>query len=220
MAVSAYKRIPSVQKVLSSLIRAEGWWFDWTRGVTTTGEAALSTLTLAGSPRDGFEYVPTRPAPTRRALRELPIRDHSDYTFIDLGSGKGRVLLIAAEFPFRTVLGVEFAMELHCIAQSNERRFKGSRRKCEQIESIHANAKDFQFPDENLVVYLFNPFPLAVMDRVLGNLYTSLIRCPRELFIILVFPELAPLLDTTAWLHLEVETKRHRIYRAVPAKSL
>ncbi len=42
-----------------------------------------------------------------------------DFTFIDLGSGKGRVLLMASEYPFQKIIGVEFMPELHRAAQKN-----------------------------------------------------------------------------------------------------
>jgi hypothetical protein len=57
-------------------------------------------------------------------LRDLPIPDVSGYTFIDMGSGKGRMLLLAAEPPFRRIIGVEFASDLDALARSNVKTYR------------------------------------------------------------------------------------------------
>jgi tRNA G46 methylase TrmB len=67
-------------------------------------------------------YGPVRVANAHAALRDLPLVHtqnggagggaYSQYTFIDVGSGKGRVLFVAAEYPFRKVIGVEFQMPI------------------------------------------------------------------------------------------------------------
>ena len=97
--------------------QAEGWWFDATRHVQTSGWVFLSGLTLAGAGAAtgpaGSDYLPVRPAVARQAIARLPIQNHADYAFVDLGSGKGRMLLVAADYPFRAIHGIEFALELH-----------------------------------------------------------------------------------------------------------
>lgn len=94
----------------------------------------------------------------------------TDFTFIDLGSGKGRVLLMASEYPFRRIVGVELLPELHAIAQRNLDRLTDAAR----IELVLADARDFEFPNEPLVVFLFNPFPVFVLRAVMENLRRSM----------------------------------------------
>jgi hypothetical protein len=174
----------------------------------------LSGLTLAGRIEEGCNYVPTLPYRIKRILREIPIQDHSQFTFIDFGSGKGRVLFVAAEYPYRRIQGVEFARELHLQAQENLRTFSGWKQQCARIESVYMDASDFEFPEDNLVLYFFNPFTASIMRRVLGNLRSSLDRNPREVFLVSVyFDEFAPLLDSLPWLHVVRHTYRYRIYR-------
>ncbi len=194
---------------------AEGLWFDWTRHVQTSGQALLSEMKLAGSADDGFMYLPARVASIRRAFAAISTLDHSAFTFVDLGSGKGRTLLVAAEYPFRRIVGVEFAQELHEQAESNVRRHNGLRCKCGNIELVHADAQEYQIPEDNLVLFLFNPFPGNVLDRVLSNLEYSLRQCPRQVFLIYLFPEYAAQVDLVAWLSLVEATRRYRIYRAL-----
>ena len=72
----------------------EDWWFDRSRHVDTSGLAPKPDPSrVVGEVRDSNIYGPVRAANAHAAIRDLPIRDFSEYTFIDIGSGKGRVLL-------------------------------------------------------------------------------------------------------------------------------
>jgi hypothetical protein len=69
----------------------------------------------------GRQYQPTDPSLFREIVSGLRI-EYSEFTFIDLGSGKGRALLLASEFPFRRIVGIELLPELHTIAKQNVRQ--------------------------------------------------------------------------------------------------
>lgn len=193
--------------------RAEGWWFDATRHVNTSGYIPLANLTVAGDRQSGFAYFPTRPAAARQALEQLPLPNYSDYTFVDLGSGLGRMLLLAAEYPFKKIEGVEFAEELHRQALQNISRYKHPSRRSADIEAIHADVGDYRFPDGNLVLYLFNPFGPEVLTKVMGNLLASLAQNPRHVVIAILNPEFAAILDANTALRLYSQTRRFRIYQ-------
>ena len=93
----------------------EDGWFDRTHHVRTMGDVALREAGIADADRADSElYVPARPANIREALRAAPVRDVSQYTFVDFGSGRGRALFVAAEMPFRRVVGVEFSGRRDC----------------------------------------------------------------------------------------------------------
>jgi SAM-dependent methyltransferase len=119
-------------------------------------------------------------------LGHLQIR-YPDYAFVDFGSGKGGVLLVAAEFPFREVIGVEFAEELHDTAERNIRQYNGTFR-CQNVRSLHRDAVQFVFPDAPLALYFFNPFHRVIMEQVLANLLTSLRENPRETYLLYQLP--------------------------------
>ena len=168
-------------------------WFDRTRAVRTSGNVPLALAGVrAEAVRDSEIYQPARPAHIRQAIRDVPARDLSNYTFVDLGSGKGRTLFIAAEFPFRQIIGVEFSPVLHERATSNIRSFRrargSSRGTSTAIVSMHGDARDFIFPDGPFVLYMFNPFGAATMQVVLDNMATSLARHPRHAVIVLLWP--------------------------------
>lgn len=205
-------------KAKAVIATAEAWWFDTTRRVRTAGYVPQGGLTLIGPSAGCKEYVPGRAATQRRALKNLPVVNHSGYTFIDLGSGRGRALFVAAEYPFRRIEGVEFATELHVRARANILAFRGVRRKCPRIECVNMNAIEYPFPDENLVLYLFNPFDSRVMEKVLSNLETSLENHPRDVFLVIVYPEHVSAVRSHARFQALVESRRYCIYRAVPQR--
>jgi hypothetical protein len=131
-------------------------------------------------------------------MAALPI-DFREFTFIDLGSGKGRTLLMASEYPFRRIVGVEILPELHRAAEENIKAYESPMRQSKQIECMCADATEFKLTNEALVLYVFNPLPASGFDRVLANLHQSLMRYPRKAYLIYHNPILESLLKHT-WL--------------------
>jgi SAM-dependent methyltransferase len=195
------------------LIAAEAWWFDTSRRVQTSGTTLLKGLTISSDASDSCPYIPIRPSRARAALGALPVRDHGAYTFVDIGSGKGRMLLVAAEYPFRKILGIEFAAELNDRAARNIASYRHRRQRCREIESLRMDAVDFRFPDGNLVLYFFNPFGPATMQRLLDRLEQSLDRNPRDVLVVTLFPEFDSLFTATRHFKLCRRMRRCHIYR-------
>jgi SAM-dependent methyltransferase len=92
-----------------------------------------------------------------------------EYTFIDLGAGMGRALLLAAEYPFRAVVGVELNPTLARIARKNLALWRRTERARTQMRMICGDAADFSLPAGPCVAFLFNPFGSPVLRRVLRN---------------------------------------------------
>ena len=136
-----------------------------------------------------------------------------DFTFIDLGSGKGRVLLMAADYPFKRIVGVEFMPELHRAAQKNIAGYSNDRQRCRLIESVCMDARDFEFPPEPLVAYLFNPFSESTFVAVLENVRQSVEQSPRPVYIAYRFTEFEPLLARTEWLEKIAGAEQWAVYR-------
>jgi len=213
MSLDSIEISPGLRYLRDSISRLEGWWFDLTRHVSTAGLAQLDGLSLAGDAKSGFMYLPARPAPVRLALRDLPIREYENYTFVDLGSGKGRMLFLAAEYPFRRIEGVEFARELHTEAQRNIARYRNRHRRCPRIKSVNVDAADYMFPRENLVIAMFNPFGPDVMDTVLRRVRTSVEEHARDVLLMMLFPEHAAVVDSSRHWRALKRTRRYHIYR-------
>jgi hypothetical protein len=191
--------------------RVEGAWFDYRRHIVT-GPTADERRPQRRPSDDWSAYIPARPASARAALQALPLRDPRDYTLIDIGSGKGRVMFLAAEYPFRRIVGVESVGELHAAAERNIQRYRHPLRRCPSIEAVHAKAQDFEWPADPLVLFFFNPFPAHVMAPVMQRLARSMEQHPRPVWLILLFPALAPVIESLTTLRLHAQTRKHHIY--------
>ena len=158
--------------------------YDWDCRVDTTSANVSWRARFIGLLNSS--YQPIEPEIFRAMMQALPI-DFGQFTFIDIGSGKGRALLLASEFPFRRITGVELLPELHRIAQKNLARFT-ARGGMPPMESVCGNATEFEFPLEPLIVFFFHPLMEAGFRKVLGNLQSSFAQNPRPLFVVYANP--------------------------------
>ena len=187
--------------------------YDWDHRVNTTSAAVGWRDRLLGvfhSP-----YQPTDPALFHEMLGALQTTagvDFRDLTFIDLGSGKGRTLMMAADYPFRRIVGVELLPALDRIAQGNLDKYQSQSQQCHALESICADAADFPFPAEPTLLYLFNPFPESGLRRVLANLEQSLRANPRAVYVLYHNPQLEHILAECSQLRKIGGTPQYSIY--------
>lgn len=147
----------------------------------------------------GLCYVASAAPRLQEVLGRLPLR-HEDFVFIDLGSGKGRALLIASHFLFRRIVGVEFSPALHAIAVQNIGRYRTAARRCHDVTSICEDAARYALPDVPLVVYLYRPFEDNVLATVLTGLRASLARVPRPVFVVYNNPPAGNALESADFL--------------------
>jgi hypothetical protein len=161
----------------------------------TKDPVPLSALTIRGNNREhGHDY---RPSPCRLVEWTIAGLDYdlSRLTFVDHGAGKGRVLLLASQYPFNAIGGVEFAEELHDDATMNIAQFPRSRMKCRNVECVLDDASALGPPEGEAVHYFFNPFSRDVFAEVLVNIVVSYRSRPRRLYLILVDPVATDLID-------------------------
>jgi SAM-dependent methyltransferase len=156
-------------------------------------------------------YQATEPALFREMMEGLRI-EFREFTFIDLGSGKGRVLLMAAEFPFRRIVGVELLPGLHRVAQENLSKYRSDSQKCFAVESFCGDAREFVFPPEPTVLYLFNPLPEAGLVEVVARLERSLRECPRPVYVLYHNPLLESVFSSSTIIRKIGGTQRYSIY--------
>ena len=175
---------PHWRKGLTEFLdRFRARWYDFIHNVDTCKEMPLTSLEVVGDNKPlACMYYPTLPKSMSVIFRHLKNR-HRDATFIDIGCGKGLTLLVASRYPFQKVMGVEFSRELHGIARSNLKKYRG-RRACRNFEALLLDAAEFQFPSGPLLIYFFNPFKKPVMELVLSNLASSLRANPREVTVV------------------------------------
>lgn len=190
--------------------------YDWDQRVNTTA-ATVSDRARLEAALSGAPYQPIPPEEFRESMGRVPVR-HEECTFIDLGSGKGRALLLASEYPFRRIIGVELVRELHEVARENVAKYKSEAQRCTDIELICADARDFKFPLEPTLLYLFNPFIDAVFEAVLDRLERSLREHPREAYVVYHNPVRKRIFDRRRWLEPVETSEQFTIYRARPSR--
>jgi hypothetical protein len=187
--------------------------YDWDHRVNTTSAAVAWRDRLLGlfhSP-----YQPTEPDLFREMLDALERGagiDFRDYTFIDLGSGKGRTLLMASDYPFRRIIGVELLPALHHIAQENLSHYYSEAQQCFSIESICGDARQFHWPGEPMVLYLFHPLPETGLKVVVANLETSFQHDPHPLYVLYHNPILERVLSESALIRKIFGTHQYSVF--------
>jgi SAM-dependent methyltransferase len=137
--------------------------FDLLYGSETSTIREVGTLDVeSANVRHAVRYQPSSADLVRNAFEQLQL-DLTEFTFIDFGSGKGRVLLLAAEYPFSQVIGVEFSRELNDIAQQNIEKMPARLKRAGRVSSVWCDAAEFELPNTDLVCYFYNPFGSAVL---------------------------------------------------------
>lgn len=177
--------------------------FDEERGIETAAWVRVPELDTESPNREhAVRYQPSSVDEFRLLMSKLRI-DHRHFTFVDYGSGKGRVLILATAYPFKRILGIEFAESLDRIAHANIATLGAD---ASRIETVVADATAFEPPSEPLVLYFFNPFGLPVLRPVLERIRTSLDRDPRPAYIVITGPpELARAVEEFGFERVEVD---------------
>jgi 16S rRNA G966 N2-methylase RsmD len=157
--------------------------FDIKNGTDTFWRVNLDEFEISDEQRDrGQGYQPTHAFPLRKLFGKLMIP--SGKVLVDFGSGKGRVLLIASEYGFKEVRGIELSSELCDIARKNVSVYK-EKIKTETICTIlNTDVLDYQVKDDEDVFYMYNPFDDYVVTRVMEKINESYSNHKRKIWII------------------------------------
>lgn len=184
---------------LPGLAVADGYTrhpFDGASGVQTSGLIAGRHLRSGHChDRHATAYFGVAPsvfmALLRRWRESRPAAPMSEFTFIDVGGGMGRAVLLASELPFRKVIGVELNPTLARIARRNVRVWKSNGRARADISICCRDATSFRFPKGPCLAFLFNPFGAPVMRRLLSHMAASFATRPGHLDLLYVNDEQA-----------------------------
>ena len=142
-------------------------------------------------------YVATTASIICEILSSLSLQPNK-YVFVDMGSGKGRALLVASEFPFVKIVGIELSESLHRIAQENVDRYKPASQQCAAFDLRCMDALDYSYEDAPLVLFLFDPFGRDILQRIIANLESSLKARPRDAYVVYVYPQYEDLLQNSS----------------------
>ncbi len=160
--------------------------FDVLHGTETSREVSLWQLTIPHpDAKLGSHYEATSPELFLKACSFLPPAA-VDFSFIDIGCGKGRVLILAKEYGFKKVIGIELSGELLEVTRRNlDKSGVGG------VDLEHGSALDYRFPEGPLVVFMFNPFGPPALTQVVENLA----RHPDFVYLIYINPQHKASLD-------------------------
>jgi SAM-dependent methyltransferase len=163
--------------------RRAGQRFDAELHVTTEALVFLGELdpeAIGPAIEFATHYEPTPVADAEALLDASPLAPETT-TFVDVGAGMGRVVLLAARRPFRAVVGVELSPALAEIARDNLASADDPRQVARSVRIVRADAARWTLPRGDLVVYLYNPFRAPVLAALL----TRLLRDPARRVVLL-----------------------------------
>ena len=170
--------------------------FDWRHGTNTMRWVEVNDLGAAGEHRlESERYQATKARALWTLLNSLELPRESG--FVDFGSGKGRVLLIAALYGFRKIVGVEFSPHLCEYSRRNVEIFKRRSRVTARIQVVLLDAAHYPIQPDQHVFFMYNPFGEAVMARVVVNLRRSVETAPRQIWLIYNTPNYQEVIDRT-----------------------
>jgi SAM-dependent methyltransferase len=195
-----WMRIKELAETTRARLRSDGLWWVLAAAMRTGKDFSVNLLHLPGEITfesrtqtrtrgdhwssqkvianalygDGNHYKPISRRLMNEALRAVDI-DSQASTFVDLGCGKGRALVVAAEFGWRQLVGVEYDPDLAARAQENAESY--SRRRLSSpdlsIEIIEGDAASYEPPAGQFLLFMYNPFGeqtvAAVVDRVIQS---------------------------------------------------
>ena len=159
----------------------------------TPGEAQIP----AQRRRAATMYLPTMDQDLEAMLRALAWSDKLQQrsSFVDMGSGKGRVVCLAAMRRFHDVVGVELSPVLHAVANSNVQRVRAAGALQSPTSLLLHDAASYQVPERPLVLYMYHPFHGSIANMVMQRLRLSILAQPREAAVLYCHPTLQPPLE-------------------------
>jgi SAM-dependent methyltransferase len=184
----------SKRRFLPGLAKKDGFLlhpFDEANGVRTSGLVAGRHL-VSGHVHDRHATAYYGVAPSvfhallNRWRKSRPTAPLEQTTFVDIGAGMGRAVLLAAEIPFRQVIGVELHPALVRLARINVSQWGKAGRTRSRARMVTGDAVDFVFPQGPCIAFLFNPFGAVVMRRWLRATASAFANRPGELDILYI----------------------------------
>ena len=187
--------------------------FDLKYSIETRHHIASWDLKIeSANKKYAFRYEPIPFREFYSSMNNLQIK-FEDYIFIDVGAGKGRALLLASDYPFKELIGIEFSKEIYKIAKNNIEKFKYMSKKA-NFNLLYEDATKYTFPNENIVLFLYNPFDGKVLYDFINKIRQYIKTTKKDFIIIYHYPMYSKLYDKQSFLELQVVTKEYRIYVA------
>jgi predicted RNA methylase len=160
--------------------------FDIKYKTKTTGIIELNSLKIGSENRgNGVRYEATNSLIFKNIFQKLA-RNFKNSVFVDFGAGKGRAIMMASDYYFKLLIGVEFSFELCQMAEQNIKKYSKKQQREINYKIINSDAVDFKIPNEADVFYFFNPFDEKIMNIIVDNIEASVKLCRRDILIIYI----------------------------------
>jgi SAM-dependent methyltransferase len=189
--------VPSLigKVVRRTIVQAAERRYDKALGIDTGGVIVGKRLRIAPEGEAYAKgYAGTPPDVAEHLIGVVADRARG-FTFIDYGAGKGRVLLIAARYPFGRVVGIELSEPLIRIAEANVAAYRRVHPELCAIELVHTDASTFELPPTPCVLFFYDPFQASLMERIGQRVRDSFLANPRKMFVIYYFPAFAQVFE-------------------------
>ena len=178
--------------------------FDMRYHTDTLRWQDLRSLDVVGGNKDhGVFYQPTQARTLRKVFSKLNLPREG--AFLDLGCGKGRTLILAAEYGYTHIIGVEFSNLLCRVAKINMARYAERHPASVEFLVVHADAAGYAIQDAVSTIFLFNPFDEVIVAKVIDNIKKSWRKVPRRLYVIYRHPLHRHLFDNSGVFHIIAE---------------
>jgi SAM-dependent methyltransferase len=195
LAIVNFTMIPRVIRAIKrrGLVSAihyvyDDFLFEYRYGMKTAIEIARDDLTTDSQNKYySASYKPVRSRMFRDAMMKLPA-ELTDGVFLDIGCGKGRALILAAELGYQKVYGIEFSPQLVEICKANIEKFRQKRKTDTEFDVTCVDAAHYEISEHINVIFLFNPFGEPVMGQVVENVVASLLAHPRVVYVVYINP--------------------------------
>ena len=178
--------------------------FDIEHGTETSGLLSGKVIArdTAHEAADLTAYYGIAPS-ILRSLLDLwlqtlhPLAPIERTVFLDVGAGKGRAMLVASEYPFLRVEGIELNPKLADIARRNISIWESTQQSTMLAPlTLHeSDATRMPLPQEPLLAHLFHPFEDRLLRRFLRHVEKELTTHPRPFDLFYVNAEHDSLLD-------------------------
>ena len=160
--------------------------------------------------KGAMAYQACRVAAVQQMLSAIDA-DLSDYVFVDYGCGKGRALLVASDWPFSQIVGVELSPPLAEVAERNFKVYRSASQRCDSFDVHAVDARAYEPPDRPLVLFFNNPFAPQIFAEVLDTIEASLRRHPRAAYVIYSLDVYRDVVSSRDWLTMIAEGQYSRL---------
>jgi SAM-dependent methyltransferase len=140
-------------------------------------------------------YIGSQPSIVRTSLSALTT--YAEYTFVDYGCGKGRALVVASEFPFQRVVGLELSPILAATARSNASRVARRFSQRSPVEVVTGNACEYPLPSGKLTCFNYHAFGRELVSQMIRNFEAGLAAHTPHMFFVYYNPVHFELFDAS-----------------------